>query len=161
MNEICTRLKSLRIERNMTQTDVAHALGVTTQAVSRWESQTTLPDITLLVPIAEFYGVTTDYLLGHDIAEKEKEILEYLDSCESAQAFRNPDEWNIIIEKTRGMLRRYPTDHRLMLELCNELFMLYKRCDSDTRHLEELIEWGNIITNQSADNRRTSYAKRS
>lgn len=153
MNEIYTRLKSLRIDRNMTQTDVAHALGVTTQAVSRWESQATLPDITLLVPIAEFYGVTTDYLLGHDIAEKEKEILEYLDSCESAHAFRNSDEWNIIIEKTRGMLRRYPTDHRLMLELCNELFRLYKRCDSDTRHLEELIEWGNIITNQSTDNR--------
>lgn len=152
MNEICTRLKTLRTERNMTQTDVAHALGVTTQAVSRWESQTTLPDITLLVPIAEFYGVTTDHLLGHDIKEKEKEILEYLDYCESSFAFNSDDKWNEIIEKTRSMLRRHPTDHRLMLELCNELFMLYKRCDSDTKHLEELIEWGNIIINHSTDN---------
>lgn len=153
MNEICTRLKSLRAARNMTQADVAHALGVTTQAVSRWESQATLPDIALLVPIAEFYGVTTDYLLGHDIVEKEKEILEYLNYCESSFAFRNADEWNGIIEKTRSMLRRHPTDHRLMLELCHELFMLYKRCDPDTRYLEELIEWGDIITNQSTDNR--------
>lgn len=152
MNEICTRLKTLRTNRNMTQTDVANALGVTTQAVSRWESQATLPDIALLVPIADFYGVTTDYLLGHDIAEKETEILNHLAYCDSSFAVRNAEDLNEIINKTRRMLRKYPSDHRLLLELCKKLFELYERFDKDSKHLEELLESGEGILNHSINN---------
>lgn len=151
MNEISTRLKTLRTNRNMTQTDVANALGVTTQAVSRWESQATLPDIALLVPIADFYGVSTDYLLGHDLSEIEEEILNYLEYCESSSCRHNSGELNELIALTRGMLRKHPSDHRIMLELCSELFKLYEKFGKETKYLEELLEWGEIIMNQSID----------
>lgn len=153
MNKLCQRLKSLRLNRNLTQTEVAIALNVTTQAVSKWESQLSLPDISLLIPLADYYAVTVDYLLGHDIVEKEKEICDYLESCESNFAFRSSDEWNDIIEETRVMLRKHPTDHRLMVELCSELFMLYKRCAPDSKYLSELLEWGGTVIDQSTDTR--------
>ena len=150
MNDFCKRLKELRLERNLTQTDVANALGVTTQAVSKWESQSSLPDIAMLIPISEFYGVSVDYLLCHDLAEKEKEILDYLQKCE-AFVLSPKEQWEDTLKETRSMLRKHPKDHRIMLELCLELFMYYKKIDSEHKFLIELLEWGDIIISQSTD----------
>lgn len=48
----------------MTQDEVAEKMGVTAQAVSKWENDLSCPDITLLVPLAELYGTSVDVLLG-------------------------------------------------------------------------------------------------
>lgn len=148
MNKFCKRLKELRLERNLTQTDVASALGVTTQAVSKWESQYSLPDITMLIPLADFYGVTADYLLCHDLSEKEKDILNYLQKCEAFPLFPK-EQWDDVLKETRSMLRKHPGDHRLMLELCWELFLYYKKINSEPKFLIELLEWGDLVISQS------------
>ena len=57
------RIKKLRTDGNITQETLASHLNITPQAVSKWEQELALPDISLLVPIADFFGVTTDYLL--------------------------------------------------------------------------------------------------
>lgn len=54
----------LRKEKNMTQETLANALGVTNQAVSKWESEQSCPDIALLPAIADLFGVSLDYLFG-------------------------------------------------------------------------------------------------
>ena len=56
----------LRREKGVTQEALAQALGVTNQSVSKWESEQCCPDITLLLPLASYFGVTTDMLLGAD-----------------------------------------------------------------------------------------------
>ena len=48
----------------MTQDEVAEKMGVTAQAVSKWENDLSCADITLLVPLAELYGTSVDVLLG-------------------------------------------------------------------------------------------------
>ncbi|MBQ6862889.1 MAG: helix-turn-helix transcriptional regulator [Clostridia bacterium] len=53
-------LKIFRIAKQLTQEQVAQALGVNAQTVSRWECGTTLPDVLMLPQIAKLYGVTTD-----------------------------------------------------------------------------------------------------
>ena len=56
-------IKKLRREADMTQEKLAELLSVSAQAVSRWENDSAMPDIALLVPLANLFHVTTDYLL--------------------------------------------------------------------------------------------------
>ena len=64
--KIGARLKELRKKQNVTQEQLAEALGVTNQAVSRWESESGYPDIEYIVPIAKFFSVTANYLLENE-----------------------------------------------------------------------------------------------
>ncbi len=59
-------LRSLRTAAGLTQEDVAEAIGVSPQSVSRWETDAACPDITLLPALANFFHVTLDTLVGMD-----------------------------------------------------------------------------------------------
>ncbi len=59
-----TKISNLRREAGLTQEELAEALGITAQAVSKWENDVTCPDISLLPALAKKLGVTTDYLLS-------------------------------------------------------------------------------------------------
>ncbi|MBQ3150993.1 MAG: helix-turn-helix transcriptional regulator [Clostridia bacterium] len=70
-------LKKLRKSKNLTQEALAEFLGMSFQAVSKWERGDTYPDITMLPAIASFFEVTVDSLLGTDKVAKEAKIKEY------------------------------------------------------------------------------------
>ena len=59
------RLQNLRKSKNMTQGEFADRLGVTSQAVSKWENELCYPDITLIPSIATILGVEVNYLFGY------------------------------------------------------------------------------------------------
>ena len=58
------RISDLRKSKGMTQEQLAQQVGVTAQAVSKWENDLSCPDISILPQLAEALGVTTDELLG-------------------------------------------------------------------------------------------------
>ena len=60
------RIRELRGSRGISQIQLANKLGVTKQSVSNWENDNILPSIEMLVKIANFFEVSTDYLLGLD-----------------------------------------------------------------------------------------------
>ncbi len=62
--ELATQIKALRLQRGITQETLAASLGVTPQAVSKWERGVTLPEVDLLPHIAIFFGVTIDRLFA-------------------------------------------------------------------------------------------------
>lgn len=62
MNTFAANLRKLRLEKNLTQEQIAEKLGVSAQSVSRWETSATLPDVMLLPEIARLYGVLVDDL---------------------------------------------------------------------------------------------------
>ena len=64
MNEFGQRITALRKERSMTQDQLAQELGITAQAISKWENGQSYPDILLLPKLAAVYGVRVDELLG-------------------------------------------------------------------------------------------------
>lgn len=57
------KIKKLRRKKKVTQEQLAKYLNVTPQAVSKWEKGLAYPEINLLVPIADYFSVTVDYLL--------------------------------------------------------------------------------------------------
>ncbi len=59
-------IKQLRQSRNLSQVDLASALGVTKQSISNWENNNIQPSIDMLIRLARFFSVSTDYLLGLD-----------------------------------------------------------------------------------------------
>lgn len=61
---IGSRIARLRKEKGMTQEALAEKLGVSSQAVSKWENDMACPDISLLTTLADVLGVTTDELLS-------------------------------------------------------------------------------------------------
>lgn len=60
------QIHELRNIRGISQIQLANKLGVTKQSVSNWENDNILPSIEMLVKIANFFEVSTDYLLGLD-----------------------------------------------------------------------------------------------
>ena len=63
-NGLNENIKKLRQTRGLNQVEFAKALSVTKQCVSNWENDNVLPSIEMLVKIADFFSVTTDFLLG-------------------------------------------------------------------------------------------------
>ncbi len=57
-------IKMLRIQKGLNQVELAKALSVTKQCVSNWENDNVLPSVEMLIKIADYFGTTTDYLLG-------------------------------------------------------------------------------------------------
>ena len=60
------RIRELRTERNITQVALANELSVSKQSVSNWGNDNIQPSIDMLIKIADFFSVSTDYLLGLD-----------------------------------------------------------------------------------------------
>ena len=57
------KIKELRLGRSLTQEQLAGFLSVSTQCISKWENNVTMPDIQMLPEISTFFGVTIDELL--------------------------------------------------------------------------------------------------
>ena len=63
--ELKQRLKELRLEKNMTQADVARMMNMSKMAVSHWEKGNSEPSIEQLKKLAKFFDVSIDYLVGY------------------------------------------------------------------------------------------------
>ncbi len=59
-------IRKLRLERGMKQEELGRRVCASKQSVSNWENGNIMPSIDLLVRLADFFGVTTDYLLGRE-----------------------------------------------------------------------------------------------
>lgn len=73
MNTFGDFLYELRKEKGITQAALAEMLGVTNKAVSKWETGEAMPETSLLLPIAEIFGVTVDELLNGKRSDEAKQ----------------------------------------------------------------------------------------
>ena len=110
---ICESVRRLRRERGITQEKLADALGVTMQAVSKWERGEALPDLTMVLPLASYFNVSADELLGADRARDEARIAEYLaENTRLANVGKNAEQLELI----RTAHKEFPNDFRIMEE---------------------------------------------
>lgn len=82
------KIKTLRKQKNISQEVLAQYLGVTFQAVSKWENGTTMPDVATIPAIASFFGVSTDELFDFNLYETEKQVEAI---CHEAYKYRFTD----------------------------------------------------------------------
>ncbi len=64
MNKFGDRLKELREENNLTQTALSKDVGYSQSAIARWEAYSKTPNIEVAIKFAQYFKVSTDYLLG-------------------------------------------------------------------------------------------------
>ena len=74
--ELAKNICRYRKEKGLTQEELARKLGVTFQAVSKWETAQTLPDITLLPGLSQLLDISIDKLLGYVSYDKQITIYE-------------------------------------------------------------------------------------
>ena len=72
-----TIIKELREKNKMTQRELSEKLGVSDKSVSKWETAKGFPDITLLEPIAEAFGVSVTELISGNTIHNEADIGQY------------------------------------------------------------------------------------
>ena len=77
-NNLGSNIRSFRKSKGFTQEELAGMLGVTPQAVSRWESEAGLPDVSMIVPIAQTLGITTDALLGYQQQSQDDRVTQQI-----------------------------------------------------------------------------------
>ena len=68
--KLSEKIVNLRKARNMSQEELAEKLGVSRQAVSRWEVGSALPDASNILQLSKLFGVSADYLLNDDCKEE-------------------------------------------------------------------------------------------
>ena len=127
MTVFSKNLKRFRIAKNLTQEQAAEALGISTQTVSRWECNTTLPDVTILPKIAALYCVTIDDLyketsMAYDnYAQRLGSVFEASHKHEDfMQAYAEYQRLLKSGEYTTEDLRLYGILHQYMMEVCRD-----------------------------------------
>ncbi|MBQ8835242.1 MAG: helix-turn-helix domain-containing protein [Oscillospiraceae bacterium] len=113
------KIRTLRKNKNISQEILAQYLGVSFQAISKWENGSTMPDVTMIPAIASFFEVSTDELFDFNRIESEQKIQQ---ACWDIADWRNDDP-----EKAeaayRNLLRQYPGNE---IVLSNLLYVLQR-----------------------------------
>lgn len=84
MNNIRNRIRDLREDMDLRQIDVAAATGIEQKTLSNYETGKTNPDSHAIIKLAEFFGVTTDYLFGYSDSsiKNAQDIMDKLEKIE-------------------------------------------------------------------------------
>ncbi len=117
--KIGTQIRALRKQAGMTQEALAEAIGVTAQAISKWESEAGYPDIEYIPVLANLFAVDIDTLFAHDASAHEAKIARLCADYDAAtRTYAAIDER---IAMMREAIAAYPGDDRLLIRLADAL----------------------------------------
>lgn len=137
-------IRSLRKELGITQEEFAKAMGVTTQAVSKWERGEGYPDITFLPDIAEYFHVTLDVLCGIDEQQKQKHISAIIRATSDASYEEG-------VQIAREGLTKFPHSVQLKNNLAEALMGCTARWTLPREVLEEVVRLYEDILSRCPD----------
>ena len=117
------KIRELRRRDGRTQEALADAIGVTSQAVSRWEAGGGYPDMEMIPSIANYFGISIDALFGYD-NERSKKVDALVAKIEAMNAENNGEDVNIeeCIALAREAMVEFPGNEKIMLSLASVLY---------------------------------------
>jgi len=116
--KIAENIKRLRKEYSFTQEQLAEALGVTVGAVYKWENNLSMPEIKLLVEMAELFDTSVDVILGYGWEKGNMGA-----AAEKIREYRNSKNYEEGIRYAERALQKYPNSFEVVLQSANINFM--------------------------------------
>lgn len=144
MSTIGQNIKRLRKNVDMTQEELAELLSISSQAVSRWETGSALPDISLIPAIVNLFGVTSDELLGIDVSQLQNQVAEYKQKMDDLYKHCQYSE---MLELARRANREIPNN----MELKGMLAFALNSNAEKAENVDESIELYQEILEKSVD----------
>ncbi len=108
-------IKELRKTSGFTQEGLAERLGVTYQAISKWENDAGLPDISQVVPLASVFGVSTDILFGMSETTENDEAWNIVREADAVKEYHNQTSYLNAYDILLEGLKKFPTNLILMV----------------------------------------------
>ncbi len=145
-------IKGLRQKNNVTQEQLANALYVSPQAISRWESEICYPDIELLPALADYFNISVDELIGYKLSEKEEKLKKIKNEI---KRLNEVGDYNEQLEYARYAISLYPSDDELRLNLAQCLGdTVWEDTPDKARMKESEAMYLSLIDGNIADNLR-------
>ena len=153
------KIRELRRRDGRTQENLAEALGVTSQAVSRWESGGSYPDVEMIPSIANYFGITIDELFGYqsDREEKIKVILAKADEAFNKTGGvigKDKGDFTECVVMLRAAAEEFPNEPRIMVKLADNLNFLGWQMNGAKSRTEEGSDY---INDDAAYNAQNAY----
>lgn len=155
---LAENIRRFRKARSLTQEQLSEALGVTAGAVYKWEARLSIPELELIVEMADFFDTSVDALLGYEVKDNRLEA-----TVKRLREYRRSKDWDGLAEAEKA-LRKYP--HSFPVVRASEA--LYRAYGVETgskdafRRSLELLQKSLLLLDQNEDpqiSEQTLYAK--
>lgn len=136
-----SRLQHLRFEKNITQAQLSDAIGISRMSVSNYESGDRIPDAIVVAKLANFFEVTTDYILGVSEFKNMQEAIELSDSSKFDDVSHYQSYWALDLYR-----KAVP-----IFKLIDDVYTPHKFGDRDDKHLSYVLYQQLLSTLNSYD----------
>lgn len=144
---LAENIRAFRKERRLTQDQLAEALGVTVGSVYKWESGQSIPELNMLVEIADFFDTSMDALLGYRM--KDNNIPAIKQRLREYCRVRNREA----LAEAEKALKKFPNSFEIVLG-CARVYTFFgvgSKDHSETRRALELYEQARRLISQNHD----------
>ncbi|MBQ8299527.1 MAG: helix-turn-helix domain-containing protein [Clostridia bacterium] len=131
---IAENIKTLRKQHSFTQEQLSEALGVTVSAVYKWESGQSVPEVKMLMELADLFEISVDTLLGYD--RQNENIENRIKRIGKFVAERDFDE---ALVEAKKALKKYPNNFNIVYTAAN-VYMIIFSDKKDKRAMNKAIE---------------------
>ena len=130
---LAENIRRFRKERSLTQEQLSEALGVTAGAVYKWEAKLSVPELDLIIQMADFFDTSVDVLLGYEVKDNRMEA-----TVKRLQEYRRSKDWDGLAEAERA-LKKYPHYFQIVSE-CATLYRVFGFERGDKAQLHRALE---------------------
>ncbi|MCR4951072.1 MAG: helix-turn-helix domain-containing protein [Solobacterium sp.] len=144
---LAENIRAFRKERSLTQEQLSEALGVTAGAVYKWEAKLSIPELEMIIQMADFFDTSVDVLLGYEIKDNRLEM-----TVKRLQEYRRNKDPEGLAEAEKA-LKKYPHSFQIV----NESASLYSTSGIDSgdkalfRRALELLDQALVLLPQNRD----------